>query len=245
MINITTNIVKLAQKGELYKSNFSEKQIKALLDNGFAKVELRKRNGRNIFVLIASDSLKKYIKDNKSAKTRSELAKRGQSTKNQNMEVMKGIFYKTKEINLPKYALAFSKNPSIQNTSLLIVVENFENLRMIESQQIYKEFSDAVFCWRNNSHSFFQNFKKVIYYGDYDIAGLKIFLSEIKHKNKSLYVPATLDKDIQKSGLGSLFAKQHSFLNYVCSSDRKDVKMVLKSIQEYQKCLEQEFYINA
>jgi hypothetical protein len=136
--------------------------------------------------------------------------------------------------------------PKIDKNILIVVVENFENLVYFKSQTKYFQDDDILFVYRNNKmrELITQIENKIIYFGDFDLEGINIYLNDIypRNNNISLFIPKNIKYLIQEYGLNKLYKKQlHKCQNL--KSDIKPIQELIDTIHDTQRSLEQEWFI--
>ena len=145
-----------------------------------------------------------------------------------------------------KSALILKEIPVIDENILIVVVENFENLIFWENQLEFFQKENILFIFRNKKMlEFIKNIKnRIIYFGDFDLAGIDIFQTQIKKRNKNIefFIPKKIEELIEKYGNRTLFSKQWNKYNNIISEDDK-IQQLINIIIKYQKGLEQEFFI--
>jgi hypothetical protein len=129
-----------------------------------------------------------------------------------------------------------------------IVIVGVENYQVIWFAKKYKEFfyqRDYLFVVRNSyMREWIENLEnEYIHFGDYDLAGINIYINEIvprlkKSKKYSMFIPDNIEYLIREYGDRELFDKQKKYLNMKIK-DNKILKLK-KIIEKYRKGLEQE-----
>ena len=132
----------------------------------------------------------------------------------------------------------------------LIAVENTDCLWCFERA---KEFFPALaglnyalvlrWHWGDAWCEWFKGWKgDLLYFPDYDPAGLRIFVTEVLPKAPSgrLLVPGGFEEILEKRGKRDLYLKQEGFLSFVESAGHQDLARVCAALRKSRKGLEQE-----
>jgi 5S rRNA maturation endonuclease (ribonuclease M5) len=120
----------------------------------------------------------------------------------------------------------------------IVVVENYETFLRID----FDMFSEKDFIYlggySNKKVSEFLENKEVLFFGDFDFAGIMIFNS-LKCKNKEFFIPDNLE---EKFNIASqmLYQKQRKLAENLELD--KNTEIVYNLCMKYAKCLEQEVY---
>jgi len=81
-----------------------------------------------------------------------------------------------------------------------------------------------------------------IHFGDYDLAGVNIYLNKvlphILSKNYSMFIPDNIEELIEKYGNSELYEKQKQYKNLNCDDIR--VNDLVNTIRKFKKVIEQE-----
>jgi len=85
---------------------------------------------------------------------------------------------------------------------------------------------------------------RLIYFGDFDLAGIGIYLNEIKVRNNNieLFIPKDIEELLNKFGSSKLYKKHYSKYKNLKSSD-KTIQNLIDTIHKEQKSLEQEWFL--
>ena len=136
---------------------------------------------------------------------------------------------------------------------LIINIENMENFRMIRQQRTlftamfpnkrllfvsrYPQSSDLR-TWLERIPNLY------IHFGDFDLAGIHIFLSEF-HKylgeRASFLIPHDIEERLQHGSMERYNAQYNEFKNI--SSDMPSLQLLINMINKYHRCYDQEGYI--
>ncbi len=247
------SLQKLYKHKELNYSTLPKQLIKELLDDALITI---KRVGANRKKVIAKEEFfKTYdkLKDIESASTRAELTFLNSDSKQKYIAPQEGLFISGnavvdgKSINLFEDSALFLKNmPKLSPTTLVVVVENFENLIYFKEQLWLFREDDIVFIYRNKATlDFIKELKnEALYFGDFDLYGIKIYLQEIKTRNSNIpfFIPENIKYYIQKYGNKKLYQKQYESTKKLDIKE-SGLKKLADTIHKCQKTLEQEFFI--
>ncbi len=135
----------------------------------------------------------------------------------------------------------------------IIGVENSENFRQIQKQKYLFKGIKPLFISRypqNQNKDFIKWMKsipnKYLHFGDFDFAGIGIYLNEYKKHLKEraeFFIPDNIEKDIVKYGNRERFDKQK--INFdVSNINEKKLQNLIQIIEKEKKGLDQEFFIN-
>lgn len=139
----------------------------------------------------------------------------------------------------------------IDDDVIIVGIENAENFRHLSRQKHLFPFEKSLFVCRypqNQSKDFInwmlQNSNQYYHFGDFDVAGLNIFVNEYKKhlgNRAKLFVPNDIEKFFELYGNRELFYNQK--INFDINSQDDTVKNIYNLINKYQKGLEQEALI--
>ena len=135
----------------------------------------------------------------------------------------------------------------------IIGIENSENFRQIQKQKYLFKGIKPLFISRypqNQNKDFIKWMKsipnKYLHFGDFDFAGIGIYLNEYKKHLKEraeFFIPNNIEKDIVKYGNRQRFDKQK--INFDISDiNEKNLLNLIQIIEKEKKGLDQEFFIN-
>lgn len=134
----------------------------------------------------------------------------------------------------------------------IVVVEGYQNFRDIDQQQYLFQDIQPLFIWR------YQNMKAVtewlnlhsnpvLHFGDFDLAGLKIYVTEFRNKltpgRCRYFFPPNLESLMKKFGNRSLYDRQLQYVKNIDFSLYPEVQLPLEIIRRNKKGLEQEILI--
>ena len=246
-------LLKLKEQKELNFSSVPKELLNSLLDEKL--VFVKTITGRKKRVIVNEVFLEVYkdLEDIQNATTRSELINEKSHSKTKKISVQDGLYINGNceilGVKLPlfnKSAVILKEIPVIEEDILIIVVENFENLIFWENQLEFFQKENILFIFRNKKMlEFIKNIKnRIIYFGDFDLAGIDIFQTQIKKRNKNIefFIPKKIEELIEKYGNRTLYSKQWNKYNNIISEDDK-IQQLINIIIKYQKGLEQEFFI--
>ena len=129
-----------------------------------------------------------------------------------------------------------------------ITIVGIENYQVVWFAKRYKELfsqKNILFVVRNPyMREWIESLEnEYIHFGDYDLAGINIYINEIipqlkKSKKYSMFIPNNIESLIQKYGDRELFEKQKRYLDI--EIEDRDVMRLKEIIKKYKKGLEQE-----
>ena len=145
------------------------------------------------------------------------------------------------------------KNFIINPYITIIGVENSENFRQIQKQKYLFNGIKPLFISRypqNQNKDFIKWIKsipnKYLHFGDFDFAGIGIYLNEYKKHLKEraeFFIPDNIEENIVKYGNRERFDKQK--INFDISDIKeKKLQNLIQTIEKEKKGLDQEFFIN-
>lgn len=231
-----------------------------------AKIILLYKDRLNLFLenKYKIKNLNEYINMiNKKEISRSELSKITSNTKSKKTNVQKGIYLNSLEnieiiVDNEKIQVSPILNGSIfinhlskievNKDILIVIVENFENLLQIKKQKYLFEIYNKkiLFIFRNSAIyeylKYFEN--EIIYFGDIDLAGISIYLNEIKSKilnHSSFFIPQNLEELLESANSILYFNQYDKYKNL--KSDEKYLENLISLINKYKTTVEQEVLI--
>lgn len=140
----------------------------------------------------------------------------------------------------------------IPNDIVIVGIENAENFRYIEKQKYLFKNIKPLFVSRypqNQSKDFILWMNsipnKYLHFGDFDIAGIGIYLNEYKkylNNKATFFIPESVEEDIRNKGNIERYNKQQ--INFDVDSIKEDrLRRLLDVIHFEKKGLDQEYYI--
>ena len=83
---------------------------------------------------------------------------------------------------------------------------------------------------------------ELLYFPDYDPAGLRMFVTEVLPKAPSvrLLVPRDFEKVLEQRGKRDLYVRQERFLKVVEASEQQELSCLCLALRKSRKALEQE-----
>lgn len=246
-------LLKLKEQKELNFSTIPSGLLKILLDEKSVVIKTISRRKKRVTTNDIFFEIYKDLENISVAKSRKELINENTHTKIKKISPQNGLYLNGNceilSIKLPlfdKSAIFLKEIPKIDENILVIVVENFENLVYWEKQVRYFQKDNILFVFRNKKMlEFIKNLKnKIIYFGDFDLAGIDIFQTQIKSLNENIefFIPKNIGKLINDFGSRELFSKQFNKYQNI-KSKNATIKELINIIIKYQKSLEQEFFI--
>ncbi|MEA3316693.1 MAG: DUF2220 family protein, partial [Bacteroidota bacterium] len=136
----------------------------------------------------------------------------------------------------------------------IVGIENSENFRQIQKQKYLFKGIKPLFVSRypqNQNKDFIKWIKsipnKYLHYGDFDFAGIGIYLNEYKkflNDRASFLIPSNIETYI-KSEYASRERYDKQKINFnVSNIDEVELQNLIKVIEREKKGLDQEFFIN-
>lgn len=143
---------------------------------------------------------------------------------------------------------------SIPSDVIVVGIENMENFRKIRRQQAF--FNHAIGTHRllfvsrypqsTDLRSWLQTIPNhYIHFGDFDLAGIHIFLSEFHAyipERSSFLIPSDIEQRLIK-GSSERYDDQYQRFNNL-STSMPELQQLIEIIKKYHKCYDQEGFIN-
>lgn len=141
------------------------------------------------------------------------------------------------------YFLFYTQKIEVFEKTIIVGVENYQVIWFAKKYKQFFENNNILFVvinpymleWIGTLEN------EYIHFGDYDIAGINIYLNTIiprlkKSKKHSMFIPDNIEYLIQEHGDYELYEKQYKNL---VTNDFK-INKLIKNINKYKKSLEQE-----
>jgi len=247
----------LLQENILSVSGKSRKKIK-LINTGAFNNYLASR--------FQINSLQKYIDILKKEEIkRADLVEVSGSSKTKQIRSFKGFlinFYTPLRVKLNNQTIELQpvngafhfiydfENLLIDEHLTIVGIENPENFRFVHQQQYLFRHINPLFVSRypqNQSKDLIKWLQsipnKYLHFGDFDLAGISIYLNEYKKylKEKAqFFIPEHIENLIIEQGNRDLYDKQRINLP---QTGEKALDELINIIHKYRKALEQEFFI--
>lgn len=253
MMKYKNTLCLLKKNKELNYSQVPKDLLSKLKDEGL--IEIKILSAKRKKVLINNLFLEKYrdIEDIIKAKTRHELVALNQDSKVKRISPQDGLYVNGKcqieHLILPlfaKSAMFLKEIPILEKDTLIVIVENFENLIYFENQLKLFSTSNILFIYRNKKmlEAICTLENKIIYFGDFDLAGIAIYMEQILPRNPkiSFFIPHNIEKLIENYGSRELFDKQFNKYKNLKSTNIR-LQNLIDIIKKHQKALEQEYFL--
>ena len=144
---------------------------------------------------------------------------------------------------------------SIPSDVIVIGIENMENFRMIRRQQTF--FNDTIgshrflFVSRYPQSTDLRSWllkipNRYIHFGDFDLAGIHIFLSEYHTyltERSSYLIPADIEQRLACGSTARYDDQYQRFRNL--SSSIPELQLLIEIIHRYHRCYDQEGFIDS
>lgn len=137
---------------------------------------------------------------------------------------------------------------------IVVVVENYENFMEIGRQSHLFSEINPLFVWRyQNSNAIAEWLNLIenryIHFGDFDLKGIHIYLSEFKAKitgnRSSFFIPSHIESLLINYGSKSLYEDQKSILPAIQRHELNEISVLLDLIIKHRKGLSQEVLIRS
>lgn len=143
-------------------------------------------------------------------------------------------------------------NFRIPSDVTVVGVEGCENFKEIERQRYLFDKIHPLFVWRYQNSSAIVNWLKQIpnnylHFGDFDPAGLKIYLSEFRNKlgkeRCNFFVPENLETLFSANASRKRFEEQKKYFKMIDQAGCAEIEKVVRLLKKYKKGLDQEVLI--
>jgi hypothetical protein len=141
---------------------------------------------------------------------------------------------------------------SIPADVTVVVVEGHENFKELQRQRYLFKTLKPLFVWRYQNSNAIASWLNTIpnpyvHFGDFDLKGIHIYLSEFKNKingNRGRFLlPENLEQLLNQYGKDELFEKQKHLVNTIEAQLTDELTFLFSLILKYKKGLEQEVFI--
>lgn len=213
------------------------------------------------FYIDSIDEIDTYIEEIFDTKaSRDKIQKWHNSSKAKDSKSLKGLYISSlNSINIklndeviaivPSNGLGFflfhTQKVELFDNTIIVGVENYQ---VIWFAKKYKQFfeSDKILFVVINSYmlEWISNLEnEYIHFGDYDLAGINIYLNKIvpklkKSKKYEMFIPDNIEFLIKEHGECELYEKQKQFENLI--TDDSQISNLIKYIRTNKKSIEQE-----
>ena len=130
----------------------------------------------------------------------------------------------------------------------IVGVENFENLQNIQKQKyLFEAGQKKLFVYRNkySRELLSQSFNEYLHFGDFDLAGINIFLNEVvprlPHERHKFFIPTNIEDLLEKGSAGDYFLHHKKYPNL--KTKMKYLQDLIDLIHKKKRSLHQEFLI--
>ncbi len=252
------------------------KVLKELIDYGIIHLQVKGQKTKILLLSLSKlelylyqvygiESLDNFINEALNPlKSRAGISQVSSDTKNFHTEVQAGMYLASYEainidingtnylLNTPYMSTFFlHKNAKLKlHKDILVVgVENFENLSSISKQAyLFKDSRKKVFIYRNKYLREFLSscFNDYLHFGDFDLAGVNIYLNEIvprlPHERHNFFLPNNISELLDKANAQDYFLHLKRFPNLKAKAPY--LKDFIALLHQKKRSLHQEFLIN-
>lgn len=141
----------------------------------------------------------------------------------------------------------------VPGDTTIVVVENYENFREIERQRYLFHGLKPLFLWRYQNTTSITEWLKLnrceyVHFGDFDLKGVHIYLSEFKSKLEDgrgrFLIPDNIEHLMTSNGARFLYEDQKSILPAIMNYERdEETDRLIELIRSHKKGLSQEILI--
>ncbi|MBE0497722.1 MAG: hypothetical protein IBX43_00600 [Campylobacterales bacterium] len=276
-LSLAAALQRLAKEKRLKGSVISDKNLlDALEENGVVRVQITGKRSRVIWLsderrlgtflkeYYAINDLDLYINAaQKDERSRSENAQASSDSKVHKTQVQSGLYIasfealdisidaqKTRLQTPSKSALFVHKSAALEIAEdiLLVGVENFENLTMIQAQKtLFDAKRKKLFIYRNAGMLDFvaQCRNDYLHFGDFDLAGVHIYLNEVvprlSHERHRFFIPEGIAGLLKQGSSRDYF--MHSRKYPGLNSEEPYLQSFIDLLHQAKRSLHQEFLI--
>ena len=246
-------LLKLKANKELNYSSVPESLLQKLQEENLVTVVTLSPKRKKVKVKEEFFNVYSNIEKLEDITTRAELIQSNAHTKEISISPQEGLYINgnclINNVKLPlfqKSAIFLKEIPQIDENILVVGVENYENLIYFESLLHLFQNENILFVFRNKTmREFFRTIpNKKIYFGDFDLAGIAIYLEQIYPLDNGIdfYIPQDLDIIIPNFGSNYVYEKQlNQYKNLSCANEK--IQEIIDIIHTNQKSLEQEYFL--
>jgi len=274
---LAKKLLKLKQEKALNSSEFKQSsKLKELIDEGVVHLQVRGQKTKILLLSeyklelylqsIGVHDLEAYVQSGLDPKrSRASMAQASSDTKSFKTQVQAGVYlasYQLVDIYIndekvklytPDMSTFFvHKNAKLHfdEKTVIVGVENFENLSSIAKQAyLFDDESEKVFVYRNKYalELLSKTFNEYIHYGDFDLAGIHIYLHEVlprlANERSRFFIPENIEALLEKGNQEDYFLhlKKYPKLN----SNKAYLQRLIELIHAKKRSLHQEFLIEA
>jgi len=253
----------------------NSKTLKELIEYGIVHLQVKGQKTKilllslsklelYLFKIYGIKSLEDFLNEAENPlKSRARISQVSSDTKMLKTDVQAGMYlasYETVdiEINAEIYSLYtpnmstffLHKNAKLKLSKdiLVVGVENFENVSSIALQAyLFNDSRKKVFIYRNKYFREFlsRSFNDYLHFGDFDLAGLNIYLNEVvprlTHERHKFFIPDNISELLDSGNAEDYFLHLKKFPNL--SSKSKYLEDFISLLHEKKRSLHQEFLI--
>jgi len=246
-LSLAKKLLKLVEDKRINSSEFkNQKKLQELLDDGIVYLQVKGQNTKIILESeyrldiylkqYGITNLEDYIYQGLNpSRSRASISQVSNDTKSFKTQVQAGLYlasYEPIEISVndekmilytPHMSSLFLHKDArldLEDDIVVVGVENFENLTSIIKQKDF--FNDArkkVFMFRNKQALDFlsQSFNTYLHFGDFDLAGVNIFLNEMVprliHERYDFFLPENISELLDHGNSEDYFLQMKKYPN--------------------------------
>jgi len=246
-LSLAKKLLKLVQNKSINSSEFrNPSKLEELIEEGVVHLQVKGQNTKILLLSeyklyihlkrFGINSLEDYTYEGMNeSRSRSSLSHVSNNTKSFKTQVQAGLYLASFEpleigvdsemmsIYTPNMSSFFlHKNASLELSDDIVIigVENFENLTSISKQKtLFKDIEKKVFMYRNKYARDFlsKSFNTYLHFGDFDLAGVNIFLNEIvprlPHERHRFFIPNNISELLKNGNSEDYFVQMKKYPN--------------------------------
>jgi len=275
-LSLAKKLLKLVQNTEINSSEFKNSEsLKVLIDLGIVHLQVKGQKTKimlsseyklQIYLKsVGIDNLEAYVDGGLNPhRSRASISQVSSDSKSFKTQVQAGLYlasYEVVDISInaeplsliTPYMSAFFVHKDAKltfNKDVLVVgVENFENLTSIVKQKhLFKDDRKKIFIYRNKYLREFlsSSFNEYLHFGDFDLAGVNIFINEIvprlPHERYHFFIPENIAELLEYGSAEDYFLHQKKYPNLKAKS--KYLQDFIELLHQKKRSLHQERLID-
>ena len=237
-----------------------------------SRYTIKLRKYENVFLFLQQNNynisyieeIESYIEDvlQRSA-SRDTLQKYHSNTKAKSSPSLTGLYVASLEnieiklddevVNIPPqngmgHFLFYTQKIELFEDTIIVGVENYQIIWFAQKYSRFFEGKKVLFVFINAANAYPLQWiedkeNEYIHFGDYDLAGVNIYLNKVlprlkKAKSHSMLIPNNIEELLSKSKNSDLYRDQIGYKNLITSDEK--INNLIKLIHKYKRGFEQE-----